>query len=327
MAIQQHPLPQDISNYRFRLIGDMTIKQFASLAISIIVAIIVYGLPLPFFFRYPLTFLFVILGVGMAFVPFQGRTLDVWIIAFIKSIYSPTLFSWKKTSIEDINADTVATSEANLHTSAPVVSNAVIEINKGNPTVTPQPINIPPADSALPSDTTPAPIQTPTSSAPSIQEVANPSVVIPPEINIVPEITKTSSNTNIIEDIKEIQPEIPNVTKSEETISSPTSPPATQALPTNNLPVPFTPTTPNTLVGLTISKDSRIIDGVLVEIKKNNLTIRATKSNKLGQFMFARPLENGTYQILAEKDGNTFITYSLDLTGEIIRPLKIQSQS
>jgi hypothetical protein len=41
--------------------------------------------------------------------------------------------------------------------------------------------------------------------------------------------------------------------------------------------------------------------------------------------MFARPLENGTYQIFAEKDGFKFSPYSLELTGTIIRPLKIQA--
>ena len=294
MAIQQHPLPQDITNYRFRLIGDMTIKQFASLAISIIVAIIVYGLPLPFFFRYPLTFFFVLLGVGMAFVPFQGRTLDIWIIAFIKSIYSPTLFAWKKTSVEDINSDTIATTESNLNALAPLVSNASIEINKGTPTNNP----------SSPPQTIPTPAQ--------------------------PILTTTVSET--VAPIKNDHPKTEIITESisPTPLTSPTPPISTQPTtiisPASNLPIPFTPTTTNTLVGLTINKDSHIIDGVLVEIKKNNLTIRATKSNKLGQFMFARPLENGTYQILAEKEGNTFTTYSLELTGEIIRPLKIQAQ-
>ena len=95
MAIQQHPVPQDISNYKFRLIGDMTIKQFASLGISIVLSVVIYSVPLPFFFKYPLSFTFLLLGVGMAFVPVQGRTLDVWIVAFIKSIYSPTQYIWK----------------------------------------------------------------------------------------------------------------------------------------------------------------------------------------------------------------------------------------
>lgn len=362
MAIQQHPLPQDISSYRFRLIGDMTIKQFASLAISIIVAIFVYGSPLPFFFKYPLAFMFVVLGIGMAFVPLQGRTLDVWIIAFLKSIYAPTLFSWKRTPVEDLNPDTIAPAEDSLQTSAPAVSNAEIEINKGiSTTTTPAstsqpsqavevvtPVQTEPSSTITPPSNTASVTQATTSETTEVTSIT--ATIAPPTTTttVIPESSSTAPT-------EAVQPSTTQTTVSTETtpttptavaVSSPISEPKittpaaeTPAIPkttqetqpvqaaTANLPIPFTPTTPNTLVGLTISKDNHIIDGVLVEIKKNGLTTRATKSNKLGQFMFARPLENGVFQILAEKDGFTFTTYSLELTGEIIRPLKIQAQS
>ena len=107
MAIQQHPVPQDISNYRFRLIGDMTIKQFSSLGICIVLTVIIYSSPLPFFFKYPLSFAFLALGVGMAFIPVQGRTLDVWILAFFKSIYAPTQYIWKHG--QDVNNNPIST--------------------------------------------------------------------------------------------------------------------------------------------------------------------------------------------------------------------------
>jgi len=65
----------------------------------------------------------------------------------------------------------------------------------------------------------------------------------------------------------------------------------------------------------------------MVEILSQGLTIRATKSNRLGQFMFARPMEKGIYQINAEKEGFTFSTYSIELTDKIVPPLKIQAES
>jgi len=278
MAIQQHPLPQDITSYRFRLIGDMTIKQFASLGICIVLAIIVYSIPLPFFFKYPIVFAFLVLGVGMAFIPVQGRSLDIWIIAFIKSIYSPTQYTWKRTPAGTSETETaVPTKENNLSVAQPV-SNARIEITQVSPkqeAVTPPKTGIP-EPAIIPQETVPTPVSTP---------------VIPP------------------------QPVIPKP-----------EPPVAQApAPTTNLPIPFTPTTPNTLVGLTLTPTGHILDSVMVEIKKDNLTLRATKSNKLGQFMFARPLDSGLFQILAEKEGFTFVPYSLELTGEIIKPLKIQA--
>ena len=263
MAIQQHPLPQDISAYRFRLIGDMTIKQFASLGIGIVISILFYSSPLPFFFKYPLAFIFLLLGVGMAFVPIQGRTLDTWIFAFLRSIYAPTQFVWKQTAQENITTDTAApTSAANLQV-APIVSNPKMQISTG--------------------------------------------VVVTPAVEAASPVTTPPAN-----------PVIPSVAEESHT-TQPTPPVISQ------LPIPYTPTTPNTLVGLTITPESKILDGVLVEIQKGGLTSRATKSNKLGQFMFARPLEDGLYQIFAEKEGFTFAPYSLELTGEIIRPLKIQA--
>lgn len=292
MAIQQHPLPQDISSYRFRLIGDMTLKQFASLGVCIVLALIFYGLPLPFFFKYPIVFAFLLLGVGMAFIPVQGRSLDVWLIAFIKSIYSPTQYIWKRSPVTTTESTETAvpSKENNLAVTRPVSNPSVTSAPTVTPAATPQPSPV-----SVPST---SPITTTT---PSIAATVSP----PPTSAPVP------------------QPIAPPTTPSP-TPQTPVSAPTTA--PTVTLPIPFTPSTPNTLVGLTLTSSGSILDGVLVEIKKDNLTLRATKSNKLGQFMFARPLESGLYQILAEKDGSTFTPYSLELSGNIVKPLKIQAQ-
>lgn len=265
MSIQQHPLPQDISSYKFRLIGDMTIKQFVYLAVFIVIGIILYNLPLPPFFRLPLSFISILLGIGIAFVPFQGRSLEQWIIAFIKSIYSPTQYIWQQS---DQRVD-------------------------GKSPATPKPNNLETTTTNKPTQQAPAK-ETPSQS--------------PDESSI---------------DVPKVIQKTKNITQPTDSVTTNQPPP--QPATTTNLPVPLTPTTPNTLVGLTISPTSQILDGVMVEIKNQDLTLRATKSNRLGQFMFARPLENGTYQISAEKEGYTFDSYSFDLTGDIVKPLKIQA--
>ncbi len=89
-------MPQPITSYEFRLFGDMTLKQFGKLAAGIVLALIVYGINPPAFIKWPLVILFAGLGAAMAFVPFEGRPIDVWIIAFFKRIYSPTQFIWKQ---------------------------------------------------------------------------------------------------------------------------------------------------------------------------------------------------------------------------------------
>ncbi len=333
MAIQQHPLPQDISSYRFRLIGDMTIKQFASLGISIVLAIVIYSLPLPFFFKYPLSFLFIVLGVGMAFVPVQGRSLDVWILAFIRSIYSPTQYIWRHSKVVD--EDMALPTGPNIGTQA--VSNARIELSTGVTDTSPSVI---PTD--LPADTKAQLLQAGAEAAGTRVEESHSTTPItsPPVVQITPVIitpnaplpesvtpTPTASVTPVISTVVEKSPSITPAPqpKADQPVVEITSNPEPTTSQVAQLPIPFTPTTPNTLVGLTLTPEGKILDGVLVEIQHNGLTSRATKSNKLGQFMFARPLENGLYQILAEKEDFTFSPYSLDLSGAIIRPLKIQA--
>ena len=97
--MEQHPVPQPLSSYEFHLVGDMTLKQFFKLAGGVILALIVYGINPPAFIKWPLILVFVLIGIGMAFLPFEGRPLDVWIIAFFKRIYSPTQYLWKQKGV------------------------------------------------------------------------------------------------------------------------------------------------------------------------------------------------------------------------------------
>ncbi|MEK7154855.1 MAG: PrgI family protein [Patescibacteria group bacterium] len=92
--MDQHPVPQNISSYEFRLVGDMTLKQFFQLAGGVIGGVIIFRLPLPFFLKYPLAGLSILLGVMLAFVPVSGRPFSQWIVAFIRAVYSPTEYQW-----------------------------------------------------------------------------------------------------------------------------------------------------------------------------------------------------------------------------------------
>jgi len=277
MPMEQHPIPQDVTGYKFRLVGDMTLTQFLELAGGIIVGIIFYSLPLPFFFKYPLAILSVGLGVGLAFVPVQGRPMGQWILAFIKSIYSPTMYVWKKQ--EESNPQ------------------------PQNPPTPPQPNPI-----QQPSPQTQ--ITTPTKQEPLTPPVkANPQPVAQP-LQPQPQAPLTPP-----------QPQ-PKPTQQQ---SAPPSP--RQSLGDGGLPALFTPTTPNTLTGMTLTPDGKILEDVIVELQKDGLTARATKSNKLGQFLFVNPLDNGTYHIITEKDGFTFQKYALNLTGAVLTPLKLQATS
>ncbi|HBL52195.1 MAG: hypothetical protein A3D24_00545 [Candidatus Blackburnbacteria bacterium RIFCSPHIGHO2_02_FULL_39_13] len=100
--MQQHPVPQHISNYEFKLVGDMTLKQFFQLAGGILVALIFYATPLPGIIKWPLVVLFSLIGAMLAFLPIRERPLSVWFLAFIRAIYAPTIYVYKEKGAEEV---------------------------------------------------------------------------------------------------------------------------------------------------------------------------------------------------------------------------------
>ena len=96
--MNQHPVPQNVTQYQFRLVGDMTLKQFLELAAGLILAILFYSSNLLFIFKAPLILLSVFFGIALAFFPIEDRPLDQCLINFVNAIYKPTRFTWSKTN-------------------------------------------------------------------------------------------------------------------------------------------------------------------------------------------------------------------------------------
>ena len=94
--MEQHAIPQQISSYEFKLVGEMTLKQFLKAAAGIILAILINTTKIIVLIKWPLMLVSAGIGLVLAFVPFEDRPLEVWIKSFIKSIYSPTLYIYKK---------------------------------------------------------------------------------------------------------------------------------------------------------------------------------------------------------------------------------------
>lgn len=94
--MDNHPIPQDVTGFQFRLIGDMTIKQFAYLATGVGLAWILFITPFPFLLKFPLVLLFGGTGVLLAFIPIEGRPADTMILFFFKSLFSPTQYVYKQ---------------------------------------------------------------------------------------------------------------------------------------------------------------------------------------------------------------------------------------
>lgn len=94
--MENHPIPQDVTGFQFKLIGDMTVKQFAYLAAGVVLAYLFFSSPFAWYIKWPFIFLFGFLGVALAFIPIEGRPFDVMLVNFLKALVSPTQFIFQK---------------------------------------------------------------------------------------------------------------------------------------------------------------------------------------------------------------------------------------
>ena len=93
---RQHPVPQNIMDVEFKIIGELTMRQFFYLLIFCGLAYGVFQFVNSPIFKWPLILLFVLTGVALAFVPLQERSLDEWVVNFFKAIYAPNQKIWRK---------------------------------------------------------------------------------------------------------------------------------------------------------------------------------------------------------------------------------------
>ncbi len=94
--MDNHPIPQDVTGFQFKLIGNMTIKQFGYVAAGVVIAWALYYSPGSFFIKFPLAIFFAATGFALAFVPVEGRPLDAMIINFFKALFYPNQYIFQK---------------------------------------------------------------------------------------------------------------------------------------------------------------------------------------------------------------------------------------
>lgn len=98
--MDQHPIPQDVTGFQFKLIGSMTVKQFGYVACGAIMAVILYYLPMNTPFAILIKVFLIPLvgasGVVIAFVPIEGRPIDVMATNFAKALFAPNQYIYKR---------------------------------------------------------------------------------------------------------------------------------------------------------------------------------------------------------------------------------------
>ena len=332
-VMQQHPVPQNVTQYQFRLVGDMTLKQFLELAGGLLLAYLFYASNLIFIFKWPLVLLSIFFGIALAFFPLEDRPLDTWIINFVKAIYGPTRFIWKKsdkippmfifeahpivntvTAIKTIKAPVMsapATPDAGLTESESSKLQALDTLINSMPATAPTLVIPTPAapDLDRPSVT--------------VRKLKAAEDVAPPPAKPIATLTPTPSAATSTPALSVAAVPTDIIFKSQpQKVVTPAAP----ASPLKTVALPSAPQTPNMIVGVVTDVGGKLVENAIVQIVDGTgLPARAMKTNALGQFYTATPLGVGNYQIEVEKDGLTYAPQSLQIDNALIPPFEIRA--
>ncbi len=99
MNEKQHSIPQNIMSIQFKLIGNMSMRQFLIIATPLFIGFIMYVIKISNYITVPFTAIFLLSALAIAFVPLDDRPLDEWITNFIVAIRNPTQRIWKKNEV------------------------------------------------------------------------------------------------------------------------------------------------------------------------------------------------------------------------------------
>lgn len=345
--MEQHPIPQDVTGFQFKLIGTMTVKQFGYVAGGAILAVICWYAPGPNIFwnllKFSLMPVFALSGVIIAFVPIEGRPVDVMAASFFHALITPNQYVYikrgRKFSFNEIVlAKPPAPKILAQQVSAPGTRKAESKkeqqlrallsssYKEARNTLDKKELAFLQSISSLPQ----------ASSAPApqpqiVHRAAIPSVHTPTATNMAPIQTNLSSDSLA-------QPPLsaPPVPKPVDQPPKPVDSPALDAAHVRSIPQNLTrgvglshvPDAPNIISG--IVKDSRgnVLPNILVEVKDSaGNPVRAFKTNPLGQFASATSLTNGVYTVELEdpKKQHAFNVVQINAQGQIMLPIEIIS--
>lgn len=364
MATNQHPVPQPISSYEFKLVGDMTLKQFFQVGGGILIAFLVWATPLPVLIKVPLVVIPALLGIALAFVPLYDRPLTAWFLAFFKAVYSPTLYNKVRGAGEKVFTEdrtpkeppflpTHGEEQAMEYLSKIPQPKVVEKFEKAEEEFLKQVVY-----------TNVATVQSNngTKTQKNIKASQYSTITPPPAIfNQKPQsytVKPRQSFGNIkIPTSKPIKIHKPTSVTDQKNSQTPTTqqsedynfkkdtfvkPVFSQTISireeqqkektqepvfTPEAAPPNPPDIPNVVVGQVVGPDGKIVEGAILEIREvNGLPVRAIRTNKVGHFITVTPLKNGEYEIITEKEGLSFDIIKFKAEGRVIPPILIKGR-
>lgn len=338
--MESHPIPQNVTTFQFKLVGDMTLKQFLYLAggACIAYALFVFARDTYPLVTWPLIIISALLGVAFAFLPVQSRPLDQWLAAFFKAVYTPTKRVWAK--------------DKQTYKDNPLFKGRYLTYTSGmaQNTGIPESQRVREPESQKP--------ETPIVDLPSTEELKQTVELAKQAQNLQSKIILTERQLNQIKTQAEQSISIPTdytqqvnkvlsdmqilvkraseIKQKLEMVDQAPPPPLEAAKPVVKVVIAEKPkqtqlaltTFPNVINGIIKDDKNNYLEAVVVVIyDKEGLPVRALKTNKLGQFTGATPLPNGTYRVELEKEGFIFDVLQIDLSGQILSPFMVIAKS
>ncbi|MBI4035675.1 PrgI family protein [Candidatus Daviesbacteria bacterium] len=339
--MEAHPIPQNVTSFQFKLVGDMTLKQFVYLASGVGMAYLIFVLfaaNLPFI-SWPFIILFTLLGVAFAFLPIESRPLDHWLAAFLTAIYSPTKRIWKKNG-KNYKEDALYASRLVTYLSGPA-KEAPLAIKTAETAPQTADISKLPTKEELQKTVDLARqaqqlqmkiIQTERALS-QIKDQAQKPTPVP--IDYGQEVNKILTDLqSLVSQASVIKEQIQSIQKPQTGGANVTPPPFPKEKVKVVIPIKPKQTTvalttfPNVLNGIVKDAQNNYLESVVAVIyNKDGLPVRALKTNKLGQFTGSTPLPNGTYNLELEKDNFSFDVLQIELSGTVLPPLMITAKT
>lgn len=342
--MDNHPIPQDVTGFQFKLIGNMTVKQFAYLATGTVLAIVFFQLPVNALIKFPLSLLFALIGIGLAYVPVGGRPMDSMIGYYIKALIRPTIFVYDRATTQPYDPN-----------KAPTPATIGLSQLTGDLSLTPrdklktylETRDVKPKNkldkkeddfilyvSGLAAKTITIHPNSPPAPSPILQQVsvhANPQPIITTPVATFKQ-APAAPTTPVAPAFKPIaqplsRPEPPRPAPAPQAQQPILIKPSPRSY-SKTVSVASAFTFPNLITGLTRDARGNALPNILVEIKdKDNNPVRAFKTNEFGRFASATSLANGTYSVEFEdpKAQNRFEKMTINATGGIMPSIQATS--
>ncbi len=386
-----HPVPQHIAAFEFKLIGDLTLKQFLFAGVGVAVCYAAWISNLSFLTKWATIILAGGLGLGTAFFPIQDRTLDRWLLSFIAALFSPTQRIWRKEPLapEYLREDYSQFLTSQVLSLTPLQGRRKLKeyledvpkekrefgkeeeerfIEKLNfdfplpptaPKLAPAPEPIkpkppqPPPEVAVPKvegtiKVRPRPLVERKLPAPTvkdlIREVKKPQretgEIEKQNIELKNKLDQAEQQLKSLLTIKEERAkdeayrtrlmeqerEVRQLTERQKTTQRRIS--TTVDGEERGEGFPREKQLPNVVSGIVKNKEGKLLEGVVIIIKDRDADpARALKTDRLGRFAIATPLENGDYTVEISGRGDSFGIMKVVIEGSVLPPLEFKEKN